>query len=132
MIGEMHLILKPLVANPFPAIWRPSKELQGLWAWLRRLHPWALSMPRSLSLPGGMHRVVQAGTFLRRKHRSLPVLPNGSPGVAHRQRVFRPLFDPQKGDPSLVWVRWAVPGAKMPGVFGIILIPIEFGRKAFT
>jgi hypothetical protein len=90
MIGEMHLILKPLVANPFPAIWLPSKELQSLWAWLRRLHHMGSVDATKPKPPGGMHRVVQAGTFLRRKHRSLPVLPNGSPGVAHRQRYFRP------------------------------------------
>jgi transposase len=59
---DADLILKLLVENRFPAIWRPSKELQDLRSLLRHRHQWVRMRTRiqnalqSIALANGLRR----------------------------------------------------------------------------
>src|SRR5260370_26095232 len=59
---DAALILKLLVENRFPAIWRPSKELQDLRALLRHRHQWVRIRTRiqnalqAIALANGLRR----------------------------------------------------------------------------
>ena len=88
---DADLILKLLAENRFPAIWRPSKELQDLRSLLRHRHQWVRMRTRvqnalqSIALANGLRRgpcsvdAKQGNTRLRRcRWRHIPLIGGAS------------------------------------------------------
>ncbi len=92
---DADLILKLLVENRFPAIWRPSKELQDLRALLRHRHQWVRIRTRlqnalqAIALANGLRR--GPGLWSHDGQKTIASLPL-APHTAYRRSELQAMY----------------------------------------